>query len=95
MTTATAEITITPAMMAQAFWKMTSTEQVEFFKELSIAINEDHDGGNTSAFCQGEMQWHYVGRDLLQNENEEARSMLMTMAAPLYLNTLTFEGGEV
>lgn len=92
MTTATAEITITPAMMAQAFWAMESTLQVEFFKELSKAIKADQESGNTSAYSKGELQWFYVDDELFRKENDEARSMLMTMAAPLYLNTLRFAG---
>ena len=92
MTTATAEITITPRMAAEAFWSMGSNEQVEFFLELSKVIKEDQDSGNNGAYSQGELQWYYTGSDLSKPQNKEARSMLMTMAAPLYLNTLMFTG---
>lgn len=92
MTTATAEITITPAIMAQAFWGMDSVSQMEFFKELSRYIKKDQESGNNSAYSQGELQWFYLGDELSIIGNDEARSMLMTMAAPLYLNTLRFAG---
>lgn len=90
MTTATAEITITPAMMAKAFWAMNSTEQVEFFRELASVIQADYDQGNRTAYSLGELQWFYLGDDM--HKSKPARDMLMTMAAPLYLHTLRMEG---
>ena len=92
MTTATTEVTITPKMMAEALWGMGSDEQVEFFLELSKVIKTDEDNGNTGAYSQGELQWYYTGSDLSKPQNKEARSMLMCMAAPLYLSTLVFTG---
>lgn len=85
---ATAKIEITPKMMAEAFWNMESTLQVEFFKELAAEIRADHDGGNDSAYSNGELQWFYVCKDLESKGNEAARDMLMTMASPLYMHTL-------
>ena len=93
MTTASTEVTLTPKMLAEAFWEMGSDEQVEFFLELSRVIKEDQDNGNNGAYSQGELQWCYIGSELSKPQNKEARSMLMTMAAPLYLNTLMFTGG--
>lgn len=90
MTTATTQITITPEMLAQAFWSMESSLQVAFFDELAAIIKKDHRDGNTSAYSLGELQWFYVGNELLQAKNKQARAMLMTMAAPLYLNTLQY-----
>lgn len=92
MTTALTEVTITPRMAAEVFWSMGSDEQIEFFLELSRVIKEDQDSGNNGAYSQGELQWYYTGSDLSKEENKEARSMLMNMAAPLYLNTLAFTG---
>ena len=90
---ATAKVQLTPAMMAEAFWKMGSDQQAEFFDELARVIREDHKT-NTSAYSLGELQWFFVGDELLTPKNKVAREMLMTMAAPLYLNTLRFaEGG--
>ena len=93
MTTATAQVTITPAMLAEAFWAMPDTQQVEFFAQLAAVIRDDHDAGNTSAYSLGEMQWFFTGTRLLKDENREARDMLMTIAAPLYLHTLRATGG--
>ena len=87
MTYANATVQLTPAMMAEAFWQLGSDEQAKFFAELTKVIHEDHKT-NSGAYNLGELQWFYVGKELLKQENNEARSMLMTMAAPLYLNTL-------
>jgi hypothetical protein len=92
MTTAITEVTITPRMLSEAFWGMCSSEQVEVFLELSKVIKEDQLSGNNGAYSQGELQWYCTGKYLLKPENKEARSMLMTVAAPLYLNTLRFAG---
>ena len=88
MTTISATVKITPAMMAEAFWTLCSDEQVEFFNRLSQVIKEDHEKDNKSAYSLGELQWFYVGEELEKPENKEARDMLMTMAAPLYMHTL-------
>lgn len=88
---ATATISITPQMLAQAFWGMGSSLQVEFFRELAAVIEEDHKT-NSCAYGQGELQWFYMGAELLKESNSQARGMLMTMAAPLYLNTLRYAG---
>jgi len=88
MIEATAKIELTPEMMAQAFWAMDSSLQVAFFDELAAIIRHDHQNGNASAYSFGELQWFYVGNELLKPENKQAREMLMTMAAPLYLHTL-------
>lgn len=90
MSTATAEIKLTPELMAQAFWGMGSDEQVRFLALLGDHIKADHESGNKGAYGLGELQWHYVGHELLKPENKQARDMLMTMAAPLYLHTLLY-----
>lgn len=90
---ATATVQVTPAMLAEAFWQMGSSQQTEFFDELARVIREDHKT-NTSAYSLGELQWFFVGDEMRTPKNKDARDMLMTMAAPLYLNTLRFtEGG--
>jgi len=91
MTTAKAEITITPEMMAEAFWGMSDTEQSEFFEKLAFVIKNDCKTNN-SAYGHGEMQWHYLAKRLTENGKTESREMLMAMAAPLYLNTLRYCG---
>jgi hypothetical protein len=94
---AEAQVDITPAMMAQAFWEMCSDEQAEFFTELSRVIREDHTNGNTSAYSRGELQWFHLGDRLMtplkdrkpcESYLTEAGHMLQTMAAPLFLHTL-------
>lgn len=95
MTTATAEVTLTPAMMAHAFWGMGSELQTQFFNELAEVIKANHKEGNGSAYSLGELQWFYVGDELLKPQNKQARDMLMTMAAPLYLNTLRASGEKI
>ena len=96
MTEATATVTLTPAMMAEAFWKMDDGAQLEFFAELSRVIKSD--GGMWLA----EMQWHALAHELMRplrgepagnlhasdNKANAARDVLMSMAAPLYLHTL-------
>jgi hypothetical protein len=84
---ASAIVELTPKMLAQAFWEMNSAEQVEFFSELAKVIREDFKT-NTNAYSMGELQWLYVEDELRKSENRLAREMLMTMAEPLYLQTL-------
>lgn len=88
MTEVTAQVKLTPEMLAQAFWALSSTEQVAFFDDLAAIIRRGYKDGNTSAYAMGELQWHYVGHELQKTENSQARSMLMTMAAPVYMHTL-------
>lgn len=76
-----AKVTITPQMMAEAFWEMCDHEQAEFLAELHKQVTND-------AYALGEAQWYYLGALLLKEENKEARDMLMSIAAPLYLNVL-------
>lgn len=92
MSNATATVQLTPAMLAEAFWGLGSDGQTEFFTELAKVIKANHEGGNTSAYSLGELQWFYVGDELEKPANKEARDMLMTMAAPLYMHTLMATG---
>ena len=96
---ATATVTLTPAMMAQAFWGMSDTQQAEFFAELGRVIKADHQGGNRAAYSLGELQWHHLGNLLHGSsalnwwpwpdaDRDLAREVLMSMAAPLFLHTL-------
>jgi hypothetical protein len=92
MINVTTAVQITPAMMAEAFWQMGSDQQVEFFDELARVIQDDHKT-RASAYGMGELQWFFVGDELQNPKNKNARSMLMAMAAPLYLNILRFTEG--
>lgn len=85
MTEALVKVTITPALMAEAFWGMESIQQIDFFNELAKVVKEDF-LSNPSAYSLGELQWFYMESDM----RGVAREMLMAMAAPLYLNTLRF-----
>ena len=89
MTNATANIKVTPEIMAQAFWAMESTEQIKFFSELVKVIKEDHKT-NPYAYNLGELQWCYMAEDMKKKENQEAKYMLMTMASFLYWHTLNY-----
>lgn len=92
MSTVTAEVQITPAMMAAAFWGMDSVKQAEFFTELNRIITEDYQTDPKScAWSLGEMQWLYLGDEM--EKNKAARDMLMSIAAPLYLNVLRHRYG--
>ena len=87
MTTAIANITITPAMMAEAFWGMECSEQAEFFDELAQFINQDKTPG-ASTYGLGELQWFHLADHLQGEKYKQPRDMLMSMAAPHYLHTL-------
>ena len=89
MTNATANIKVTPEIMAQAFWAMESTEQIKFFSELAKVIKEDNKT-NPYAYSLGELQWCYMAEDMKKKENQEAKDMLMTMASFLYWHALNY-----
>jgi hypothetical protein len=74
-------------MMAEAFWAMGSEEQVAFFDELARVIREDHET-NSNAYALGELQWHFMCGGMEGDKYRAPRDMLMSIAAPLYLNTL-------
>lgn len=88
MATVHASVKLTPAMMAEAFWELGSVEQAEFFSKLAKVIMDDHEGGNTSAYALGELQWFHLGEELDKPENKDGRSLLMSIAAPHYMYTL-------
>lgn len=79
------EVEITPEMMAKAFWSMGSEQQAKFFEALSAEIN----GDTYHANCQ----WFFLGDEL--KSNDKARSMLMDIAAPLYLSVLRATGEDI
>jgi hypothetical protein len=88
MSTALVSVKITPTMMAAAFWGMNSDEQTEFFDELAQFIQQDKTPG-ASTYGMGELQWHYLASAMQGKKYDQPRAMLMSMAAPLYLHTLT------
>lgn len=93
MIAAPATIELTPAMIARAIWSMDSEEQAEMLNALAAVIREDHKT-NPSAYSLGERQWFYLGDRLLNDpELDDARQVLMSMAAPLFLNVLRVAAG--
>lgn len=96
MSTALASVTITPTMMAEAFWHMDTDQQKEFFAELARVIEEYHEANKPKswAWSLGELQWFALANGLMAEGGRcnKAGEMLMTIAAPLYLNTLRASG---
>ena len=82
-------LTVTPQMLAQAFWDMGSDEQAQFFGALNQIISQEYATKPGSvAWSLGEMQWLYLGDAL--DKDKPAREMLMAMAAPMFMHTLAF-----
>jgi hypothetical protein len=94
MSPALVSVTITPTMMAEAFWGMGSGQQSEFFDELARVIQQDKTPG-ASTYGLGELQWHYLAHGMQGDNYKQPRAMLMSMAAPLYLHTLRVAEGVV
>jgi len=57
--TETREITITPELMAKAFWAMADYQQADFFEALAVEVKK-----TSSAYSFGEMQWCYMASEL-------------------------------
>jgi hypothetical protein len=93
MSTALAEVTLTPELMAQAFWNMGSSQQVRFFEALADAIEADAGKQRRHGQFMAETQWYYLGQDL--RSSDKGRDMLMSMAAPLYLHTIRMMEGSL
>ena len=86
--TVSTTVSMTPEMMAKLFWEMGSDEQAAFFAALNVEIQTSHAADPKSwAYSLGALQWYYLEKDMLNNK--PARDMLMAMAAPLYMHTLT------
>lgn len=77
------DVKVTPEMMAEAFWKMGSDEQARFFHALSKEIGGDQ--------FHSECQWWYLDDEL----SKDGRDVLMSIAAPQYLNVLRVSGRPV
>lgn len=90
----TVEMQMTPHLLAQAFWSMDSTKQAEFFAAVAVEVRRTYEENQAKprhlqswgVYADGEGQWWHLCNDL--KANDAARSMLMSMAAPLYLHTL-------
>ena len=92
MTVVTADVQLTPTMLAESFWSMGTDQQAEFFAELARIIETYHEANKPRswAWSLGEMQWHALGKELRDDSGRcnKAGEMLMTLAAPMYLHTL-------
>ena len=76
----TAEVELTPKILAAAFWNMTSEEQAKFFEELGKEI-----AGDT---YRSQMQWFYLEEEL--RKSTLAKDTFMDMAAPMFWQTLKY-----
>ncbi len=73
-------VTITPEIMAKAFWAMTATEQGKFFDALAGVIEQDY-ATDKSLYSHGEMQWLHLKNRLRQPGMERANQMHMALSA--------------
>ena len=69
-----AEVSLTPQLMAEAFWAMDSQQQADFFAALADAVKRTQ-----GAYGYGEMQWCYMRDDI--RKNKEASNMYMALSA--------------
>lgn len=76
----TAEVELTPKILAAAFWNMGSEEQAEFFEELGKEI-----AGGT---YHSQRQWFYLEEEL--RKSTLAKDTFMDMAAPMFWQTLKY-----
>lgn len=81
---AQADVTITPRLMAEAFWEMSSIEQVEFFECLHDVVNLGPvEEGFPVPYGNGEMQWCLMAEDI--RKNPKAFDMATSMTAFIFL----------
>ena len=84
-----------PETLAKIFWGMDNDQQAQFFEALALAEDEDfkkwREIGSPGLKIYGS-QWEQIGRTLKRPEFWEGRRVLMEIAAPLYLHTLTYAG---
>ena len=74
--TAEAELTITPELMAKAFWAMDTVEQANFFEALANHIQET----SPHAYSFGELHWCYLRDELRKPGREQANNMHMAIS---------------
>lgn len=86
MSQASAQVTITPRMMAESFWNMSDVEQAEFFEQLSDVIDND---GESINYGHGEAQWCWLADRL--NNNPKAKEMACAMTAWIFVKFMQSE----
>ena len=73
------EVPLTPKLLAEAFWELSSIEQAEFFSELHDIL----DGGKFPAHSLGELQWMYMSDEI--EKNPKAKRMACAMTANIFV----------
>ena len=76
MSTVISEVTttLTPELLAEAFWGMDSCKQADFFDALAAEVAK-----NPGAYSYGEMQWLYLHNEL-RDRKGEGYKMLLSMS---------------
>ena len=77
---AQAEIELTPEIVADWFWKQSTTEQADFLEALAKRI-EAETGPRAVTYGFGELQWCYLKEELRQPGRELANQMHMAFSA--------------
>ena len=67
----TAEIELTPKVLASAFWGMTSEDQAEFFEELGKEI-----AGDT---YHAQIRWFYLEEELRKSDLAYVRNLELSL----------------
>jgi hypothetical protein len=65
------QVTASPALLAQMFWAMSSTEQAEFFEALHDLTYKE------SSYGLGEMQWCYMSDEIEKRPKAKAQACSM------------------
>jgi len=76
-------VSLTPEILAKAFWAMGSDGQAAFFDALGKVVEEDN-LTNTKSYSYGELQWCYLKDELRKPGMERANKMHMALSAFAY-----------
>ncbi|WP_443692727.1 hypothetical protein [Pseudomonas sp.] len=77
------KVTITPEILAKAFWSLGSIGQADFLDALGSVIEEDFKT-NRQAYQYGELQWCHLKSELRQPGRERANNVHMSLSAFAY-----------
>lgn len=72
-----AEVAVTPELLAQAFWSFDTEQQADFFQALALVIQAK----SPHAYGFGEMQWCFLKDELRKCGRELANEMHMALSA--------------
>ncbi|MEG0969455.1 MAG: hypothetical protein RSG92_29275 [Pseudomonas sp.] len=73
-------VSLTPEILAKAFWSMDCEDQAKFFDELGKVIEVDH-VTNKHSYSYGELQWCYLKDELRRPGMERANNVHMALSA--------------